>query len=109
MKKIALMIALMFLAVSLVVWAFGCSETTDSSEDDGTSDTDTDTDADADGGMIGDFGEDCNVDNDQCEGVCVEFNQLGEVCTMVCEEDSDCPPDAKQCNKNGYCRPPDPA
>ena len=109
MKKIAWLVVLALLAVTLVVWAVGCSETTDSSETDGGSDTDTDTDTDADGGMITDFGDSCNPDNDQCDGVCVNFSQLGDVCTMVCDDDAECPEDAEKCNKSGYCRPPDPA
>lgn len=53
------------------------------------------------------FGEACTVDGDCMSGVCRNFGMLGLVCTVLCDEASDCPSGSmgQRCNMNGFCRP----
>ncbi len=58
------------------------------------------------GGGMAQFGEAC-TDNADCESnVCHNFpNQGGLLCTLMCQNDNECPAPSSGCNNMGFCRP----
>ena len=50
------------------------------------------------------------LDNGQCaSNICYEYRVKGQFCTLLCAQDSDCPPPSPGCGGMYVCRMPDSA
>src|SRR5262245_25216664 len=74
--------------------------------DDPTSDAGVDVTRDA-GDMMSAFGEACTQDSDCMSNTCRLFMMLGNVCTVLCTQPTECPSGSmgQKCNMMGFCRP----
>lgn len=120
-------------AFALVLAIFGCEDDTTSMQPitDATIQSDADVDAEVDAETEtddsdampseqddagkaeqnedkGQFGQSCE-ENEDCESqICHTFGQVGDLCTVECEEDEECPEGENgesKCNKQNVCRP----
>jgi hypothetical protein len=57
-------------------------------------------------GMGAVFGATCTVDADCASGLCANFMQKGQLCSVKCTTAAECPPESPGCGGQGVCKPP---
>lgn len=59
------------------------------------------------GGQLLSFGEACTQAPDCFSGVCHEFGDGAQLCTIACQDDAGCPEGSQgaKCNNKGVCKP----
>ena len=94
--------------ITSLIFACGNDDSNENNNNNSADDNNL-TSNDANNIKSGEFGSECEKNEDCTENnaVCIEFNQLGYVCTFECTDSNECPEgqEGKKCNNKGFCRP----